>query len=122
MLQIIPSGEASALAGLLGIPVARPAEFAVSHFILSDGRQIIVVTEIADNPGPSVTSAWPQLAGELFESLSVPSRERVQFVEHYFSGSYNPPVDDPHYPSFAWVDIVWREGRAQGHSWRPVPR
>lgn len=45
-------------------------------------QYVVVITELADNPGQSVTNCVEQLAAEIIMAHALPSSETV-FVEHY---------------------------------------
>lgn len=46
------------------------------------GDQYVVITELANNPGQSVTNCVEQLAAEVIMKHALPSSETV-FIEHY---------------------------------------
>lgn len=55
----------------------------VTLFTLSDNRQVIVMSELADNPGSSVTNAADFLVPAIYEALGTRPLEDTVFVEHY---------------------------------------
>jgi len=59
------------------------------------GRYSILVTERADNPGPSITDCHAILRTEVHKSLKL-ARKQLTYLwyEEYNSASYSPPRDD----------------------------
>lgn len=87
-------------------------EFGLTIFDLSDGRRVFVCTELADNPGRSVTNAWPELAAHLVDAIGDTTREKTVFIEHYWPGSYESGMREE---TFDQVLIDWKELRV---GWR----
>src|SRR5690348_15423639 len=59
------------------------------------GRQgslpLVIATELADNPGPSITNAVEALAEQVWRTLLPHAREGFLWVEHYSDASYVRP-------------------------------
>lgn len=75
------------IASLPGMP-ASSLVMGLTVFDLSNGRRVFCCTELADNPGRSVTNAWPELAQDLLNEVGGADWDSAVFVEHYFPGSY----------------------------------
>lgn len=112
--QPLKAAEASIQLALMGVPPFEPTTFALTRFRLSDGRQIFVCTELAENKGMSVTNAWPWLAEKILRLAKDAKPETSVFVEHYFEGSYRTPRREE---TFDLVRIEWEGSFAVGQSW-----
>lgn len=75
------------IASLPGMPTSSLV-MGLTVFDLSNGRRVFCCTELADNPGRSVTNAWPELAQDLLNEVGGADWDSAVFVEHYFPGSY----------------------------------
>jgi len=75
------------IASLPGMPTSSLV-MGLTVFDLSNGRRVFCCTELADNPGRSVTNAWPELAQDLLNEVGGADWDCAVFVEHYFPGSY----------------------------------
>ncbi len=84
----------------------EPTEMGLTIFDLSDGRRVFVCSELAGNPGMSVTNAWPELASWLVENIGDTSQEKAAFVEHYWPGSYKSEMREE---TFDQVLIDWNK-------------
>jgi hypothetical protein len=73
-----------------------------------------VATELADNPGASVTNAAEGLAAQAWHQFQPQVASPPFLVEHYGQASYDHvPADEP--DRFAWVEFAvytWRGGAA----------
>jgi hypothetical protein len=58
-------------------------------------RPVVVATELDDNPGPSVTNAVEQLAGEAWRKLFPTLPAPPVVVEHYQRGRYSARSAQP---------------------------
>ncbi|HRQ59881.1 MAG TPA: hypothetical protein PLN31_20895, partial [Azoarcus taiwanensis] len=55
----------------------------------ADGGYVVTATELAENPGPSVTNSWPGLAAAVCQVvLPGIAPEAIEWVERYTSASY----------------------------------
>ena len=95
-----------------------PMTYALTRFWLNSGHQVFVCTELADNPGPSVTNAWPQLAESILEMVPEATPEKSIFIEHYFEGSYPRAFREE---TFDAVNIHWNGRRAVIQTWERLP-
>ena len=99
----------------LSNPAANPMAFALTRIERDDGITVALCSELADNPGTSVTNAWPGLAEFLCERFEL-DPARTIFVEHYGSFSYQKDIPE----HFDRVEICWRNGHASLVGWHPV--
>lgn len=114
------------IASLPGCP-AFSLVMGLTVFDLSDGRRVFCCTELADNPGRSVTNAWPELAQDLLNEVGYVDWENAVFVEHYFPGSYEEMRSGEIY-DLVEIDFIaggfpqtkWR--RLQSETTREIPR
>ncbi len=63
-------------------------------FVDSRGRFSILVTELSDNIGPSVTDSHGGLYKSIVRELKLPAALPYEFYERYDRNSYEPPRDD----------------------------
>lgn len=89
-------------------------EFGLTIFDLSDGRRVYICTELADNPGRSVTNAWPDLAAWLIENIGDTTPEKAVFIEHYYPKSYRFALK---MESYDRVIIRWDNRKALSTHW-----
>jgi hypothetical protein len=77
-----------------------------------DGRQVVVASEVADNPGMSVTNAAEDLATQVvtYYKLDI---ERLVWIEHYPA---DRKLEDP--ATFDLVRFTWTEETASHPEWR----
>lgn len=47
------------------------------------GGSVIVVTELPDNPGQSVTNGWPKIANEICQEFGITPSENIRWIERY---------------------------------------
>jgi len=112
---VLPSAES--FLELVNIGILRePMTFCLTVFWLSDGRQVFVCTEIAENHGPSVTNAWPWLANHVLKIAGDVPREKAVFVEHYFSGSYGGHSSTKE--TYDLVFLKWDADMVTGQGWQ----
>jgi hypothetical protein len=67
------------------------------RIFVSDGSEldvpaVVVVTEVEDNPGQSVTNALERIVGEILHAHSLDPSETV-VIEHYENGGRGAPED-----------------------------
>jgi hypothetical protein len=74
---------------------------------------VIVLTELADNPGPSVTNSIEWIAAELENVLRVPLLSGYRLVEHY-------PANSIRSATFDVVEIGNDGQRWYGPKWRHI--
>ena len=85
----------------------------------SDGMYIAVCTELADNPGTSVTNQCEVLATQIIKQYNL-HPEVLLFVEHYDEGSYHGGTEKDR--SYTRVDFFeWENGEAKRPLWFPLP-
>lgn len=65
-----------------------PMHCQVAQFHMNDDFEVFVLSELADNPGQSVTNAHETLVPEVFNALADAPAGKVQFLEHYGPFSY----------------------------------
>lgn len=102
-----------------GVAVAHAMEFGLTLIERDDHVTIALCSELADNPGTSVTNAWPGLADFLCARFDL-DPGRTIFVEHYGAFSYGGKAGEP--DRFDRLDLDWRGGKANLIGWQPVRR
>lgn len=102
-----------------GAPVAHAMQFGLTLIERDDNVTIALCSELSDNPGTSVTNAWPGLADFLCARFDL-DPGRTIFVEHYGAFSYGGKAEEP--DRFDRVEIDWRGGKANLIGWQPVRR
>jgi len=88
--------------------------------ILKGKKATVIVTEIADNPGTSVTNAFESIATQVYQQfLYEYSIHDITWIEHYNQDSYEPAGDDPE--TFDQVSLSWNPKTRKFHTpqWRP---
>lgn len=99
-----------------GWPAPNPMRIGLSQLLLTNGKVLLVCSELARNDGISVAKAWPQLAEHLLKIAGIAAPEQAVFVEHYFYGSYteltNQTKDD-----FYLMEIAWHGNKAIERKW-----
>ena len=69
---------------------------------LSDTEFVVIATELDDNPGTSVTNAWPSLAYIICQELClVPCQ--VRWAEHYPPRGHRGNIRE----TWEWVNLDW---------------
>jgi hypothetical protein len=115
----------------------RPtADGACFRIFVSDGSEldvaaVVVVTEVEDNPGQSVTNAIEWIVGEILHAQSLDPSETV-VIEHYENGARGTPegpatFDLVAFPNPAPKPVLLRTGRRwvlqMGEpEWKPLDR
>jgi hypothetical protein len=81
---------------------------------------VVVLTEIADNPGASVTNASEHIATELRSRHSLLRSTSPIWIEHYNGESYTPGLFAP--DRFGTISFAWDSNRDAYRSpdWRPL--
>lgn len=79
------------------------------RFYQHDGQQVVVATELSDNPGMSVTNAAEDIATQLVAQYGL-DVDRLVWIEHYWY------PDEGH--SFDQVRFTWDNGKASQPRWR----
>lgn len=116
----LPAAESTVALLAAGIPAPEPMTLGVTRFRRSDGGDLVVCSELAENRGASVTNAWPQLATALVREWGL-DPEKTTFIEHYHPGSYAASVSDGvKKDSFDRVVLTWSGGRASMDGWQHV--
>jgi hypothetical protein len=77
---------------------------------------IVIATELAVNPGKSVTNAAEEIATQVIHQFQLDPL-RTRFIERYTKDSYE--VSDFE-GTFDEVTFTWRENRASNPRWRPL--
>ncbi len=75
---------------------------------------ILLASELADNPGPSITNSAEALATALAERYRLDAGHAV-FIEHYDQASYRGLPREPTYDA---VSFTWAGGRATAPRWK----
>ncbi len=74
---------------------------------------VLLASELADNPGPSITNSAEALATALAERYGIDAGRAV-FIEHYDQASYRGLRREP---TFDAVSFTWAGGRALMPRW-----
>ncbi len=85
-----------------------------------DGKVFVVLTELNENTGTSVTNFYEQLATLIYKQyLSAVPKDQIVWVEHYDENSYQNTRDQ--HESFDIVTLTWNEKLEayQSPQWRP---
>jgi hypothetical protein len=105
------------------------------RIFVCDGSELdvpvaVVVTELRDNPGQSVTNAIERIVGEILHAHSLYPSETV-VIEHYENGARGTPEDPATFDLLAFPNpapktILLRTGRLvleMGEpEWKPLDR
>lgn len=79
---------------------------------------VVILSELADNPGISVTNAIEQLATEIAKRYAL-NPKTTTWIEHYGPFSYYPQDgDDPNYETFDKITFAWRDNIASAPQWK----
>lgn len=89
-------------------------------------KKIVILTELADNPGSSVTNSWPFIASSVYYQLfREVDPKGIAWVEHYGQQSYRHPHSDG--DRYDLVELEWDDTQHEysmakdRHPWRPAP-
>ncbi|ABM97127.1 hypothetical protein [Methylibium petroleiphilum] len=98
--------------------------YSMARFDLADGRRLFVVSELAENDGPSVTNAAETIATAILSNYASDLEpSQVVFLEHYddeFSYSFMRAAGRANRVSFDRWEITWQGRRAVFVDWMPV--
>lgn len=87
---------------------------------LVDGRAVVIVVELPDNTGTSVTNACEELATQVCQQLGIDVRQLV-WIEHYGFASCFDPQRVRTYDLVTFASVQPRRSPAfEGPSWRPM--
>lgn len=113
--------------GILGYKPGHMANAAKCHVqLLRDeetGKYLCIATEIAENPGKSVTNACEHIANQVLkDSDYVIEPESLIFLEHYSVASYNGggKYALQEYEHYDDVQFSWENGKAHHPQWKPM--
>lgn len=83
----------------------------------SDGKYLAIVTELADNPGTSVTNRIEHLATKISVDYQIAPKDLL-VIEHYGEMSYRNPRNQEHHDmvTFQWAN----NGVAHKPQWKRV--
>ncbi len=100
--------------------VSNMKQRALCNLRVLRGQQqtVVIATEIADNPGTSITNGSCELATKAVSDFSL-DPGTTRFIEHYGQESYdNPNPNEPdHYDE---VSFTWQEKTATRPRWRAL--
>ena len=87
---------------------------------LSDGRTAVIATEVADNPGTSVTNAFELLATDVCARFTIDPR-RLVWIEHYGYPAAACPTEARGFNMVRFTIAPAPDGTCFSHVyWRPV--
>lgn len=97
------------------------AEDAVCHLRIFQDKTgtIIIVTELATNPGLSITNAAEILASKIVKQFHL-NPHTTRFIEHYGQESYELEEGRERADTFDEVIFSWQGKQAMDPEWRPV--
>lgn len=78
---------------------------------------VAIATELADNPGTSITNAAPIIAAQVARNFRI-DPARLVWVEHYGPESYGVEGEPDR---FARVTFSWEGQEARGSEWAHLP-
>ena len=93
-------------------------------YSLADRVAVVIATEVADNPGPSITNSAEALATEVVKEYNLDPL-RTYFVEHYDrrkDGSYGAKVSDLDKETYDFVEFSWTDRVACCAKWKPAAK
>lgn len=97
-------------------------ECLVTIYGFRDGAQAFILTEVGDNPGPSVTNCIETLMPAVFNELGGSSLEKVRFFEHYRSDLSYQRIDPQFWETWDELTFSIAGSCIQFTGWRPVAR
>ena len=77
----------------------------VCSLVIDQSRNLVIATEIADNPGTSITNAVDLLANQVCNEFQL-DKQRLTWIERYTKQSYKGKGNDRNYPSYSIVNFV----------------
>jgi hypothetical protein len=86
--------------------------------LLQDGEHaIVIVTELPNNPGRSVTNAATELATKIVADFAL-DPALTTFVEHYTHGSYRQSDSREPWETYDAIIFTWQGMQATQPEWR----
>lgn len=110
------------------LPGTEPSGYCQVHIYYRTQRAVVVLTEPAHNPGPSITDALPQIATTVLRRYGL-DVERTTWVVHYPEGEEGLPesydlvalrwdgeqfTGEPEWPGPPLQNIAWLTGGNEG--------
>lgn len=88
-----------------------------------DDSVIVIATELAENPGTSVTNRAERLANQVCREMEV-APERLIWIEHYLGNPHASRASVQQYPQERFRLVAFRltDGRLRFPRWLPVSR
>lgn len=81
----------------------------------TDAGAVVVLTEIADNPGISITNTAEELATEITAAYDL-DPAAAAWIEHYTPDSYREP--NTRFETFDRITFTWKGKTASAPQWR----
>jgi hypothetical protein len=96
-------------------------ENAVCHLRIFQDKTatIIIMTELATNPGMSITNAAEGLTSKIVKQFHL-NPQTTRFIEHYGQESYELEEGRDHVDTFDEVTFSWQGKHATNPEWRPA--
>lgn len=82
-------------------------------------KTIVIATELATNPGMSVTNAAEVLAGKIVKQFDLEPKH-TRFIEHYGRESYHSEKNREREDTFDEITFTWNGTIALGPVWKPA--
>ena len=82
----------------------------VCSLVIDQSRNLVIATEIADNPGTSITNAVDLLANQVCDEFKL-DKQKLTWIERYTEQSYKGKGNDRNYPSYSIVNFVLKNNK-----------
>ena len=94
---------------------------AVCHLRILQNRSTstVIATELATNPGMSITNAAEMLASKIIQQFRL-NPKRTRFIEHYGQESYDSEEGRKRADTFDEVTFSWNGTVAMQPKWKPA--
>ena len=102
-------------------PQMTSTENAVCHLRIIQNRTatIVIATELATNPGMSITNAVEVLASKIVKQFHL-NPKTTRFIEHYGQESYDYEEGRKRADTYDEVTFTWNGTGATQPVWKPV--
>ncbi len=102
-------------------PHMTSTENAVCHLRILQNRTttIVIATELATNPGMSITNAAEVLASKIVKQFHLDPKN-TRFIEHYGQESYDYEKGRERADTYDVITFTWKDTTALQPVWRPA--
>lgn len=102
------------------VPVIKaPTICSVTIYHIGHNRYVVVISELDDNPGKSITNASEYIATELKKSAKL-SNADVTWVEHYTDWVTLENFTRQRRHEYDTVEYTWNDNKASNPKWLPL--